>query len=159
VPPDAIIVNEWIFHDIKGDNGPRAQECSESFLEALIAGPYQIVVLRNSKWTEKAWALWKQNDARVQVLSKLLYLGILVDSRKCIYLNHDEVQPLPESLAAQVPADDVYLFQSAIATGARTIVTTDQRLIDMVTTAADHGIRLRLRDDYSREELDLPQGL
>jgi hypothetical protein len=155
VPPDAIIVNEWIFHDIRGDNGLEAQDRAELFLEALLKGRDQIVVLRESRWTQKAWSLWKERDARVQLLSKLLYLGILIDLLKCWYLNPDEVGPLPADLAEQVPADDVYLFQAALAGGARTIVTTDERLIEMVGAAHHHGIQIRVRDEFVAEQLGL----
>lgn len=150
--PDPIVINEWIFHDIKG-NGLEAQERVERFLEAFSRGDDRIVVLRGSPWVFKAWQLWTHNDVRVQILSKLLYLGILIDPLKIIYLNPEEVCPLPSGLAEQVPGDDLYLFQAAIAGRARIIVTTDQRLIDAVTNANDHGIELRLRDEFYLEYL------
>ncbi len=84
-----------------------------------------MVVLRESSWTQKAWALWREHDTRVQILSKLLYLGILIDPLKCRYLQPNEIRPLPDDLADQVPSDDAYLFQTALASGATIIVTTD----------------------------------
>jgi predicted nucleic acid-binding protein len=56
--------------------------------------------------------------------------------------------PLPTDLAAQVPADDIYLFQTALAGGATLIVTSDGRLIAMVTNAHHHGIQMRPRDEF-----------
>jgi hypothetical protein len=148
VPTDPIVVNEWIFHDMKGENGLNAQQRVEVFLEALRRGTDQIVVPQETRWTDKAWQLWEERDVRVQVLSKLLYLGILIDPLKCRRLNPDQLEPLPDDLAVQVPGDDVYLFKAALAGGAEIIVTTDQRLVDMVTNASQHGIQLRLRDDF-----------
>jgi len=148
VPPDPIVVNEWLFHDIRGDNGLLAQQRVEVFLEALKRGADPIIVPQGTPWTNKAWQLWEERDIRVQVLSKLLYLGILIDPLKCRRLRPNQLEPLPDDLATQVPAKDVYLFQAALAGGANIIVTTDQRLIDMVTNANHHGIQLRLRDDY-----------
>ena len=153
--PDPIVINEWIFHDIDGTNGLQAQQRVELFLEALKNGNDRIVVLRESPWAYKAWQLWTHNDVRVQILSKLLYLGILIDPLKLIYLSPGEVQPLPPGLAEQVPDDDVYLFQTAIAGGARIIVTTDGRLIEAVTNANQHGIELRLRDNFYADYLGL----
>ena len=148
MPPDPIVVNEWLFHDIRGDNGLIPQRRVEVFLEALRRGSDQIVVPQETRWTDKAWQLWEERDVRIQVLSKLLYLGILIDPLKCRRLNPDQLEPLPNDLAGQVPGDDVYLFQAALAGGAGIIVTTDQRLIDMVTNAGQHGIQLRLRDAF-----------
>jgi len=153
--PEPIVVNEWLFHDIDGSNGWQAQKRVEIFLEWLRDGDDQIIILRESRWTDKAWRLWTYNDVRVAILSKLLYLGIMVDPLKAIYLNPEDVQPLPASLAEQVPCDDVYLFQAAIAGGGRIIVTTDGRLVDMVTNACDSGIELCSRDKFYREYLGL----
>lgn len=151
--PEPIVINEWLFHDIDGSNGLQAQQRVELFLDTFRNGNDKIVVLRESPWTHKAWQLWTHNDVRVQILSKLLYLGILIDPLKRTYLNPEEVQPLPPGLAAQVPGDDAYLFQTAIAGGARIIVTTDGGLIEMVTNANDFGIELRLRDEFYLEYL------
>jgi len=151
--PQPIVINEWLFHDIDGSNGLQAQQRVELFLDTFRNGNDKIVVLRDSSWTHKAWQLWTHNDVRVQILSKLLYLGILIDPLKRTFLNPEEVQPLPPGLAAQVPDDDAYLFQTAIAGGARIIVTTDGRLIEMVTNANDFGIELRLRDEFYLEYL------
>ena len=150
-----MVINEWIFHDIRGENGSDFQERTERFLQELIGGPDQIVVLRETRWTEKAWQLWEEHDTRVQVLSKLLYLGILIDPLKCRYLGQHEISPLPADLAAQVPADDAYLFQTALAGGATLIVTSDGRLIAMVTSAHHHGIQLRPRAEFVAEYLGL----
>lgn len=150
-----MVINEWIFHDMKGENGLPAQKQVERFLQAFIEGPDSIVVLRETKWTEKAWQLWEQHDTRIQLLSKLLYLGILIDPLKCRYLHQHEVLPLPADLAAQVPADDVYLFQTAQSGGETLIVTSDGRLIAMVPSAHCHGIQLRQRAEFVAEYLGL----
>jgi hypothetical protein len=150
-----MVINEWIFHDIKGENGLYFQQQTERFLQTFIDRPGQIIVLRESKWTAKAWQLWEEHDTRIQILSKLLYLGVLIDPLKCRYLNPHEVLPLPDDLVAQVPLDDAYLFQTAIAGGASDIVTSDQRLIAMVTNAHHHGIQLRPRADFVAEFLEL----
>jgi len=148
-------VNEWIFHDIRGENGWHAQERAGLFLQALKEAPDRVVVQRGSRWTEKAWALWRETDARVQVLSKFLYLGILIDAQKCVYLGPDQVQDLPPDLAARVPADDIYLFQAALAGGANIIVTTDERLVGAVEAARDHGIQMSLRDVFMAERYSI----
>jgi hypothetical protein len=155
LPHDSIVLNEWIFHDIRGENGPQFQEQAESFLQAFIGGTDQIVVLRESRWTEKAWQLWEEHDTRVQILSKLLFLGILIDPLKSRYLDQNDVTPLPDDLAEQVPGDDAYLFQTALAGGATHIVTSDERLIASVSNAHFHGIQLRQRVQFIEAYLNL----
>ena len=142
------VINEWIFHDINGANGLRAQERVGHFLEVFRDRGDRIVVLRHSAWAHKAWQLWKEQDVRVQILSKLLYLGILIDPLKCIYLNPDDVQALPNDLAEQISADDAYLFETALAGNATMIVTTDTRLMNIATNSKRYGIELRFRDDF-----------
>ena len=150
-PPLPIIINEWLLHDIRGDNGLPAQQRVESFLETLRSGTARIIVIKGSKWDIKAWGLWNYTDTNVRLLSKLLYLGVLIDPLKCQYLNPDQVQALPQDLAEQVPLDDVYLFQTALAGGAQRIITTDGRLINLVSRATQHGIQLIARDVFYDE--------
>ena len=156
---EPIVINEWLFYDIRGCNGLHLQLRVEGFLETLKNGNDKIIVLKNSPWSEKAWNLWTSSDVRVQVLSKLLYLGILIDPLKTIYLSPDDVGDLPAPLAEQVPADDVYLFQCAITGGARIIVTTDERLKAMVTRARDFGIDLQLRDAFYLTFMGRPENV
>lgn len=144
------VVNEWIFHDIDGGNGLNAQERVRVFLEAFLRGPDQLVILRESPWTRKAWQLWTHQDVAVQLLSKLLHVGILIDSAKCRHLGTHELADLPPALAAQVPGKDAYLFQVALAANAACIITTDERLTSLVTNAGEFGIELILRDDWYR---------
>src|SRR5208282_4258397 len=110
-----MVLNEWIFHDLRGDNGPNAQLNVRSFLLALKEGPDHIVVLRGSPWSNKAFDIMKIGSPPVRILSQLLHLGILRDPLKCRYVEEHEVSPLPPVLAEQVPNDDAYLFQTALA--------------------------------------------
>lgn len=144
------VINEWIFHDIDGGNGPNSQKRVGLFLEAFLRGSDQLVVLRESPWMRKAWQLWNHQDVAVQLLSKLLYVGILIDSAKCRHLGTHEVADLPPALAEQVPPEDVYLFQAALAGNATSVITTDERLISRVTNAAKFRIELILRDKWYR---------
>jgi len=89
----------------------------------------------------------------VRILSQFLHLGILIDPNVCHYIDTQDIAPLPSELAEQVPLDDAYLFQTALAAGGDTIVTSDERLLERVTRANDFGISLRLRDEYIVEYL------
>jgi hypothetical protein len=117
-------------------------------LQSFSKGPEALVVLRRSPWMAKALQLMTDETAAVRILSKFLHLAILIDPLKCRFIEPDEIQPLPEDLAQEVPMDDVYLFQTALAGNAEFIVTSDRRLIDRVASAANRGIQLVHRDDF-----------
>jgi hypothetical protein len=143
-----IVINEWIIHELAGENGINAQSESASFLQSLHASSETIVVLRGSPWMTKAFNLMKANSPAVRILSQFLNLAILKNASKCRFIEQSEIQPLPNDLAAEVPADDIYLFQTAIAGNAEVIVTSDLRLIDQVKCAANLAIRLESRTNY-----------
>jgi len=148
-----IVLNEWIIHDLKGDNGLDSRLESASFLQSLREGAETIVVLMQSPWMAKAYQLTREETPAVRILSKFLHLAILMDPLKCHYVDPEEIQPLPKDLAVEVPMDDVYLFQTALAGHAEIIVTSDERLIDRVRSAPRRGIQLARRDDFLRRHL------
>ena len=144
-----IVLNEWLIHDLRGDNGHVAQAESAEFLSAFQASTDQIVVLRPSRWTQKAFGLMTISTPPIHMLSRLLHYGILQDALKCSYVEVADLAPLPEELARLVPDDDAYLFQTALAARVPVIVTTDTRLVDRVeTVAAGSGIRMLLRAEF-----------
>ncbi len=96
----------------------------------------------------KAFRLMKVETPTVRILSQILHLAILIDPLKCRFLEPEEIQPLPEELAMEVPTDDVYLFQAALAGHAEIIVTSDLRLIGRVTSASRFGIRLMGKEEF-----------
>jgi hypothetical protein len=143
-----IVLNEWIIHELAGENGLVAQRESASFLQFFRDGAETIAVLRGSPWMDKAFWLTRIEKSDVRILSKFLHLAILIDPSKCRFVEPEEVEPLPDDLAKDVPVDDVYLFQTALAGQAGIIVTSDLRLIQRVTSAPDRGIQLVWRNDY-----------
>jgi hypothetical protein len=144
----SIVLNEWIIHDLSGQNGLAPQRESGRFLESLHKSAETIVVLRDSRWIIKAFGLMKVATPSVRILSQFLHLAILIDPLKCRYIEPEEIQSLPEDLSQEVPEDDFYLFQTALAGHAEIIVTSDLRLIDRVRSAAGRGIQLVERGDY-----------
>lgn len=51
------VLNEWLLHDLRGDNAEIAQEESYKFLIRLIERCDRIAVLRGSPWIQKAYEL------------------------------------------------------------------------------------------------------
>jgi hypothetical protein len=148
-----MVLNEWILHDLRGDNGPERQLAAGTYMQALKQKRDQIVVLRGSRWTQKAFELMAVSSPQVRILSQRLHLAILRDSDRCRYIETTQIEPLPTDLADEVPMDDVYLFQTAQAAGETLLVTSDGRLIDRVKSAVNRGIHLRARDEFLQEYL------
>ena len=103
-----LVINEWLFHDLQGDNQSEAQIEAVEFLQKLIDGPDQVAVLRDSAWINKAYQLMKHYDPVVLTLARLLNLSLLSDQKNCRFVELSEVSPLPEEfnqidLGRQIP--------------------------------------------------------
>ena len=148
MPGERLVINEWLLHDLQGDNGLQSQAQSGAFLKRLITAGDRIAVVRGSPWARKAYALMRSGNPIPRILSQLLFLGILLDPAKSTYVDGEQLRPLPPDLAEEVPQSDVYLFQAAIETNSRIIVTTDARLIERAQSASAHGIQLQHRNGF-----------
>lgn len=140
-----LVVDEWLIHDLIGENSSHKQEEAGHFLEELIKRCDRIAVLRGSPWMQKAYGLMSYNDPLRRTLSKLLH-RILRDLRKCAILEPNELRELPSELVAQVPAEDQYLVQIYLSAEADLLVTTDQKLNDSLSTFED--VHVKQRDDF-----------
>ncbi|MDW8027024.1 MAG: hypothetical protein RMK94_01375 [Armatimonadota bacterium] len=105
------VVNEWLLHDLKGENGQERQKEADRFLDMLIRHCDIIVFVSGSPWAKKAYELMKFGDPKRRLLSKKLW-GLLRDANKRLLLKQDELQPLPEELQQVVKQDDWYLHSS-----------------------------------------------
>ncbi len=144
---DCLVLDEWLLHDLRGENSRQAQRETIEFLERLRERCDHIAVLRGSPWMQKAYDLMAQSEVRVRPLSKFLHLAILQDSKKCRFFDPG-VLPIEEKLAAKVPADDLYLVECYFAAGAKAIITTDQVLADSVRSVSDTTVNVRLRPEF-----------
>ena len=52
-----VVLNEWIFHDLLGENGEVAQRESVEFLKVFHSSRHKLVLPKESRWTEKAYRL------------------------------------------------------------------------------------------------------
>jgi len=142
-------LNEWILHDLGGDNGQQLQTESFGFLQALIQKPDRIAVLIGSPWVVKAYRLMKHHHPLVLQIGKLLHLSVLLDNDKCLQLTSLDLAPLPDELNVLDLKNDKYLFDLYYSANADLIVTSDMRLIDKVKHV--EGVRLVLRDDFLKD--------
>ena len=130
--PQTFILDEWIIHDLAGENGEENRREAYTFLEKLVRKCDKIAVLLGSPFLQKAYSiLMKSRDVTTRKMSKFFFRAIIYDSKKCILLRH--VKRLPEELEDKVPKDDQYLYQIQLATQG-TIITTDKELQKLPNT-------------------------
>lgn len=146
------VVDEWLVHDLLGENGEAAREQTFGFLQRLVAICDRIVVARPSPWVEKAYRLMKESNPPTREMSRFLRLTVLQDSRKCRYIDLEGESSLPADLAAQVPREDLYLVKTYRLADATAIITSDMRLRDAL--ARFPAILVRLRDEFLTEYLE-----
>ena len=48
-----LVLNEWVFHDLLGDNGEAVQRQTAAFLNAFHASHDKLVLPREPRWTRK----------------------------------------------------------------------------------------------------------
>lgn len=66
------VVDEWLLHDLKGDNGPKRQKEANLFLDKLLSQCDVIVFVEKSVWAKKAYELMDCIDLTRRLLSKKL---------------------------------------------------------------------------------------
>jgi hypothetical protein len=145
------VINEWVLHDLRGENGKKAQTESIKFLETLKERCDQIAVLRGSRWMEKAYELMKYDHPFIRGFSKYLHQVILRDPKKCYFLDENDITAISEDLCKQVPNEDLYLIQIYFSTNAAALVTTDEKLYAGASKASDVHINVKLRQDFLKD--------
>ena len=134
---------------MSGEDGLVARQRAAEYVDDLVGSDtYEIAAPTGGRWIRKAYLLLDHYDIPAQLLAKRFFFEVLINPRKAIFVRPQELHALPEDLAQEVPDDDAYLFQTALAANARKIVTTDLRLIDRVRTGEPHGIRLIVPEDF-----------
>ena len=124
-----ILLDEWVFHDARNENGKELRDLALRFILWLPTTEHQIVVVRDSKWHRKARALSSAGEPAVAKVGKVLNATILRSDERCLLLNEAECSAFV-SLDPRVPADDQYLIRAYLAGRADIFVTSDLRLRD-----------------------------
>ena len=71
-PAKTLVINEWLFHDVTGENGQSAQSETERFLRGFEQRSDRFAVLWGSPWIKKSHDLMTYNDIGVESLSILI---------------------------------------------------------------------------------------
>lgn len=124
------ILDEWLWHDLNGENGNERRAQALEFLEKLPQKCDIIVSLRNSAFEQKFYQMCQRTDVITRSIVRFFRLQIFQNGQK--YRAHTEADcpRLPEGLS--VKADEVYLVRLALR-GEGLVVTTDYPLLQQLS--------------------------
>jgi hypothetical protein len=148
---EKLVINEWILHDLSGDNGSVCQRSSAETLIRLVSGPFQICIADGTPWTDKAAGMAYQLDPFARKLIRFLHVRLLIDSSKCLRLNFDQVQldsfsKTDRETIEKAPGDDRYLIAVFLRARAEELVTSDSNLL--AAFAVDPTVHMVHRVDF-----------
>lgn len=144
----ALILNEWLIHDLRGENGEKRQTESFQFIERVESKNDYLVVLRGSQWMNKAFQLMSdsQFDEKLRYFSKFLHGRLLRNISKCKIYNECEISTIPDGIKTLISLEDSYLVALNLTEPNSIIITTDLKLIE--TLSKFTNIKLKERDEY-----------
>ena len=151
-PTKLLVINEWIFQDIKGENGQPARDETARFLTQFKQGQDKFAVLRESPWAKKADELMKHGDLRIRTLSKLMR-SMIFDLNKCCILQPENVKiAAPRDAITVAPNEDIYLIETYFAADADLLITTDEGLLEAFASRQD--VEVIHRDAFLNDYLN-----
>ena len=141
-----LILNEWIIHDLRGDNGVKRRIETFQFLQQIEVKCDHIVLLRGSPWMRKAYKLMKDSNPSHRLISKYIQSTFIINPLKHHTYEPDEVPELSSELQEIVPDKDAYLIKLAKIDPKSIIITTDGSLLESISAFKD--IQISLREDF-----------
>ena len=140
-----LVINEWIFEDLTGENGLDKFKETARFVLNLNRSKDMVVMPVKPRWREKANRARTASNPMHREAGRL-FVDLFWDSTRGIILNPDDIPAAPQSAYDWAPSEDVYLIQTYIASNADLLVTTDETLFQAV---AEHGqFTCRMRDEF-----------
>ena len=137
-----LVINEWIFEDLIGENGQDRFKETAEFVVKLSSSDDKLVMPVEQRWREKA------NRARtvadpIQRTAGRLFVDLFWDQTRGIIVNPDDIPVTPEGTYDWAPEEDVYLIEAYDASNADLLVTTDETLFDKVTGYGQFNCQMR----------------
>ena len=140
-----LVLNEWLFHDLLGENGADAFHQTVALVGALQQSADQLIVPTEARWREKAFRLTQRTDLQGRAVSKL-FQSLLWDTNRAIWMHREDTLPFEDSPPAQTPPEDVYLVGAYLAGSADLLVTTDDGLFNAL--AESDSINCQMREAF-----------
>lgn len=142
-----LVIDEWLWSDLAGENTVGEQRETFEFLGAIYNKCDRIVSVRGSRFDQKFFELFRYSDVIRLGFAKFFKARFWYNSQKTLMLEEEQLQDLPEAIATdtEVKHKDHYLVRAYLTAKASQIVTTDNPLKDALTK---HGIVCRHRQEF-----------
>ena len=140
-----LVINEWIFHDLLGENGEEKFRETARFVIRLHDSDDKIVEPNEERWRMKALQLETVSDLGQRDVCQI-FLRLFYDSDRTIRL-HTGDDPAPSDGSYDwAPHKDIYLVEACDTTNADLLITTNETLFDKVS---EHGqFNCQMREDF-----------
>lgn len=138
------ILDEWIWHDLSGENGEEKRKEAFKFLEYVYEKCDKIATIKASKFEKKFFNFCRQTDLNTRRIANFYKNNILYNSEKYIRVNEDECQKLSEDILSKINPDDQYLVKLYYKLQCP-IITTDEKLLEILRA---HQIQCEYRDNF-----------
>ncbi len=147
-----LVINEWLPEYLRPDESEQKKILAGEFLNTFMNQDDLIVIRQPSPFLNRIIKYQKQfnydNDARDNYKKFIKF--ILLDSNKCRFVEDDEFDELPaetlEKLSQGNYGSDKYLFEAAMNSENKIILTTDGRLITHMNS--DENFEVILLEDF-----------
>jgi hypothetical protein len=143
------VIDEWVFHDLAGDNGEERRKEALGFLHHLKRICDHMAAPRGSPWAKKLCMFIEHANRSAALVALRNFLkSVLLDACK-VRLSAD-LPSIEEPVNGCVPSKDRYLVQVSRALDAEALVTTDSSLLE---ACAKVGVKAVGRDEFLRAYL------
>jgi hypothetical protein len=142
-----IIIDEWLWADLAGENSSDAKEQAFNFISRIYQKCDRIVMVKESKFMQKLWAFCKDaNDIWNRKIANFYNANFTYNMSKSVILEWGSLQSIPEQVVNETNPDDHYLIQALVTVDAQVVlVTTDRSLKDVLSR---HGFNCALRNEF-----------
>ena len=140
-----LVIDEWLWADLEGQNTIEAQVEATQFLLAIFNKCDRLITVKGAKFERKAYDFFRHTDVTKRGISKIFNNLFRFNSNKSEWIEVPELADLPEPLDKRINPDDHYLVRAYLTRKAEVIVTTDTRLMEALT---ESGIVYKHRNEF-----------
>jgi hypothetical protein len=137
------VLNEWIFHDLLGENGEDAHRETAEFFNLFSVSRDRLVLPDEPRWKEKAYRLMRLSDATLRNTCRQFH-ALILDSHRAMDARSLPPADVPAGLS--VSEDDMYLVRAYLSSNADILVTTDRSLCEAL--ADSNALSCQLRSQF-----------
>lgn len=139
------VINEWLWADSSGENGPSAQRQALDLIRGLAQSDHQIVIIVGSAFDQKAWACCKSTNTAARDLATAYVTTIRQNLDRCLLIRPEAAADLPDHLASLINPDDHYLIRAQLSVPGAVLITTDAPLRALMSEA---GLPCLSREEF-----------